>query len=156
MRDSELSIELATSNDLSKIVELKLLMFEDAGLSDLLKEDIEQHILNDYKTMYKQNTAVHYIYNINGNIAAMTGAFIKSDIPYCYYKTRIYGFIGDVYTVHQHRDKGFASMLNRCALKWLQEKGVTSVRLLASPQAKSIYQRLGFENTDEMVLYFQR
>ena len=151
---NEAACELAKSKDLDEIIDLKLLMFKDAGLRHLLKENIEKVVLGDYKKMYEKDIAAHFVCRINGQIAAMTGAFIKSDIPYCYYKTPIYGFIGDVYTLSQYRNKGIASMLNKCALRWLRAKGVASVRLLASTQAESIYKRLGFESTDEMALHF--
>lgn len=85
---------------------------------------------------------------------AMVGAFLKSDLPFCYYKTPVYGFIGDVYTRAEYRERGFARSLNEQALAWLKARGVRMVRLLASEAGRPLYDALGFKPSVEMVLYF--
>jgi predicted GNAT family acetyltransferase len=83
---------------------------------------------------------------------AMAGGFLKSDLPYRYYKTPRYGFVGDVYTSPAVRNKGLASQLSQMVLDWLKSQGVRHVRLLATPAAWPIYERLGFSTTDEVAL----
>ena len=106
-------------------------MFEDVGFKHLLSENVEELVLNDYARLYKENLAAHFVIRIDGYIASMAGAFIKSDMPFCYFKTPTYGFIGYVYTLPQHRRQGLASKLSKGALDWLRGKGISSVRLLA-------------------------
>ncbi len=147
-----MEIETANSSDLERIVHLKMAMFKEAGIEHLLHEDSRDRIYQDYREMYSNNDAIHYAIRVDGIIVSIAGAFIKSDIPYRYFKNSEYGFIGDVYTVSEFRRNGLATRLTGSALAWLENRSVTSVRLLAAPAAKSIYTKLGFKRSDEMVL----
>jgi GNAT superfamily N-acetyltransferase len=144
----------AGTDRLRDIVELKLAMFRDAGAAHLLAKDAADRILSSYRELYTCNRAAHFLAVRDGRIVGMAGAFIKSDIPYCYFAPPLYGFIGDVYTIPEHRRRGLARMLSRRALDWLRSQPVAAVRLLASPQGRAIYEELGFTPSDEMVLSF--
>jgi hypothetical protein len=52
----------------------------------------------EYQGLYADNLAIHFLAVADRQIVAMAGAFIKSDIPYCFFRNPNYGFIGDVYT----------------------------------------------------------
>ncbi|TNK82101.1 hypothetical protein C4M98_00650 [Mycoplasmopsis pullorum] len=54
--------------------------------------------------------------------------------------------IGGVYTLKEHRKKGYASdcVLNLC--KWLQNKHKTPVLFFDNPLAGSVYKKIGFEH----------
>ena len=90
-------LRCATTQDLPVIVELKLAMFDEAGLMERLAEGAADMILQDYQRLYAEDRAAHFVIEHNGAIVAMVGAFLKSDLPFRYYKTPLYGFIGDVY-----------------------------------------------------------
>jgi GNAT superfamily N-acetyltransferase len=145
-------IEKVTANQLPRIVELKLAMFQEAGLAYLLADDFLTRVLQDYQALYASQDAVHFVALERGEVVAMAGGFLKSDLPYRYYKQPCYGFVGDVYTTPAARHKGLASQLSRMVLEWLKSRGVRHVRLLATPAARPIYERLGFRATDEMAL----
>jgi GNAT superfamily N-acetyltransferase len=68
----------------------------------------------------------------------------------------VYGFIGDVYTLPQYRHGGYGRRLVTEALDWLRRQGVETVRLVATPQGRALYTKLGFQPTDEMVLRFDQ
>jgi GNAT superfamily N-acetyltransferase len=148
------TLRSATIQDLPVIVELKLAMFAEAGLSEQLADQATAIIRQDYQQLYAENRARHYVVEQDGVIVAMTGAFLKSDLPFSYYKTPVYGFIGDVYTRPIHRGQGFARRLNQHALGWLKTRGASMVRLLATEAGRPLYEALGFKPSGEMVLYF--
>jgi predicted GNAT family acetyltransferase len=77
-------------------------------------------------------------------------------LPFRYFQSPTYGFIGDVYTEIQFRSLGIATRLSQDAMLWLQSKEIKMVRLLASETGRSIYEKLGFVPTDEMVFTFTR
>lgn len=146
---------IATSNELPRIVEMKVAMFDEAGHGDLLGDNAVSMVLNDYERLYREGIAAHFVARDNGEIIASAGAFIKSDLPFRYFDPAIYGFIGDVFTEKTYRNRGISTVLNKDALKWLKTKGVLMVRLLASEAGRPIYVRLGFQPTDEMALNLQ-
>ena len=146
-------IEEATKKDLNKIVELKLKMFKEAGPDNDLPSNIYDNILNHYTDLNENDRIKHFCYKENNEIIACAGGFIKDDIPYCFFEPYYYGFIGDVYTVKEYRNIGYATKLTNKVIEWLKSKEVKTIRLLASEKGKSIYKKMGFKNTDEM--YFE-
>jgi len=147
-----LNYDIATRDDIGVIVKFKLEMFKEAGIFELLHENASAIIQEDYSKLYDLDTACHRIARCDDNIVAMAGAFIKSDLPYRYFKQPEYGFIGDVYTLPEYRELGISTRLNKEALNWIQEKGINTIRLLASDKGRSNYERLGFRDSEEMVL----
>ena len=145
-------IKAAKKSDLKKIVAMKLEMFREAGVDEGLSNNVEIEILKTYNKLYSNNKMKHFIIQKEDEIVACAGGFIKDDIPHLFFKPSFYGFIGDVYTYPQHRKKGFATKLTKRVIKWLKEKNVVTIRLFTSQAGKKIYQKLGFEMSDEMIL----
>lgn len=143
---------IATVNELPRIVELKLAMFIESGHIALLAANARHIILNDYQHLYAVNKAQHFVARLDECIVAMAGVFVKSDLPFRYFRSSTYGFIGDVYTEPSFRDRGIATRLNQEALRWLKTKDIEMVRLLASNAGRPLYEKLGFVPTDEMSL----
>ncbi|QDR82988.1 GNAT family N-acetyltransferase [Sporomusa termitida] len=148
-------VHKAKLSEIDEIIELKLSMFRESGYMDLLADDAKQRIRQKYIHLYQNDEAAHFIVKDGDKIMACCGGFIKSDIPYCFFKQPFYGFIGDVYTVPRERTRGLATELTKATIAWLKSKGVRTIRLLASEQGKPIYQKMGFVNTDEMALALQ-
>ncbi len=146
---------IATIEDLPRIVDMKVAMFKEAGHADLLNDRARPIILKDYRQLYLESTAVHFIARDKDQIVASVGAFIKSDLPFRYFSPAIYGFVGDVFTENAYRGRGISTALNHEALIWLKSKGIVMVRLLASETGRPLYERLGFKATDEMALILE-
>jgi len=145
-------IEETTKRDLNKIVELKLRMFQEAGVDDNLTTNIYDNILDYYSHLYEKDRMKHFCLKENNKIIACAGGFIKDDIPYCFFEPYYYGFIGDVYTAKEYRNNGYATKLTKEVIRWLKDKNGKTIRLLTSKEGRSIYKKLGFKNTDEMYL----
>lgn len=144
---------MATREDIPAIADLKYKMFREIGMEDLLREDFAEMVIKTYLAMYRDGTAQHYIIEADGGVVACAGAFLKEDIPYCFYKQSRYGFIGDVYVQPEYRRRGYSLVLIKAVLMFFTGLGIRTVRLLASEGAHSIYKSLGFRETDEMILH---
>ena len=127
-------------------------MFQELGGIESVREGVLDIVVNDYRKLYDNGTAIHFVAVFNSKIIAMSGAILKSDIPYRYFKVPFYGFIVDVYTDPKHRETGLATRLTKEVVGWLKSKGVTRIRLLASEAGRPIYEKLGFESSNEMIL----
>ena len=130
-------------------------MFAESGHANLLAEDAYEIILADYRRLYDKNSAQHFVTIVGAAIVSCAGAFLKDDLPFRYFKATRYGFIGDVYTDPAHRGQGMASRLSSDALAWLRSQDIGMVRLLASDAGRSMYMRLGFTASDEMIFIDQ-
>jgi hypothetical protein len=100
-------IREATLSDISALTLIKLKMFKEVGMEHILREDFIQVVENTYKDLYETGKAVHFVIEHDHDIVACAGAFIKEDIPYCFYKEVQYGFIGDVFVEHSFRKQGY-------------------------------------------------
>lgn len=60
------------------------------------------------------------------------------------------GLIVNVYTDQAWRRRGIAELLMREVLRYARERGIDNVVLHASPQGRSVYEKLGFKQTNEM------
>jgi GNAT superfamily N-acetyltransferase len=62
------------------------------------------------------------------------------------------GNILNVYTEQVHRRQGLARRLMKVALEWCRANGIGAVILHASDDGRSLYEELGFRQTNEMRL----
>lgn len=65
---------------------------------------------------------------------------------------RNYGYIWGVYVEKPYRRQGIARKLTRKTVEYLQKIGCTRAVLNASPEGKSVYEGLGFINSNAMHL----
>lgn len=142
----------AECSDIVTIANLKFRMFKEVGMEHLLMDGFLNEVEQTYHLLYSERKAQHFVIEDNNQIIACAGAFIKDDIPYCFYKDRKYGFIGDVYVEPSYRKRGYARSLTNAVIGWLGEQDIKVIRLLASHNARNLYESLGFKGTDEMVL----
>lgn len=147
LRYGEASIE-----DLPRIVEMKIAMFEESGHARLLASDAASVVLNDYRQLYREGRAIHFVARSKSGIIACVGAFLKNDLPFRYFDPPEYGFLGDVFTELDYRGRGIATRLSTDAVSWLKGRNIRMIRLFSTGAASSIYAALGFKPTDEMML----
>ncbi|WP_165763892.1 GNAT family N-acetyltransferase [Halalkalibacter urbisdiaboli] len=143
---------VASIQDITAIALLKYKMFKDVEMELILRDDFLEKVVTTYKELYETEKAQHFIIKNNHQIIACAGAFIKEDIPYCFYKENEYGFIGDVYVEPDFRKRGYARFLTNLVIEWMTQKEIKTIRLLASSHARNLYESIGFDGTDEMVL----
>ncbi len=60
----------------------------------------------------------------------------------------------NVYTEQEFRRRGIARQIMLTIMAWLKQQGLGSVNLHASDEGRPLYQKLGFEATNEMRLRF--
>jgi len=65
---------------------------------------------------------------------------------------RKYGYVWGVYVEEGWRCRGIARRLTEAAIEHLKEIGCTRVFLHSSPHGRTVYDKLGFEPTNEMGL----
>jgi GNAT superfamily N-acetyltransferase len=60
----------------------------------------------------------------------------------------------NVYTEAEFRKRGIARLVMLTILEWLKQRGFRGVNLHASAEGRHLYEKLGFEATNEMRLRF--
>ena len=148
-----MKIKKAGIEDLTTVVNLKIDMFTEVGSIDLLQENAEEQIYEKYHELYLEEKMCHFLLCEDDIVVACGGAVIKEDVPFCFFKTPMYGYIMDVYTIPEKRRNGYSLKIMEELLKWLKSKGVHNVKLKPSPEGKQLYEKLGFCDSGEMELW---
>lgn len=148
-----MEVRKAEIKDLNIVIEMKMAMFKEVGSIMLLQENAESKIYAKYKELYTQEDGCHYLVYENGKAIACGGAVIKEDVPFCFFKTPIYGYVIDVYCVPDKRRNGYASLIMKELIKWLKDKGVHTVRLKPSAVGRQMYEKIGFSDSGEMEMW---
>jgi GNAT superfamily N-acetyltransferase len=87
-------------------------------------------------------------------VVAGAGVHLRPIIPRPRDRRRIehgpQGLIVNVFTERPWRRRGIAERVMRELLAWARQAGVANLVLHASPEGRRLYERLGFEQTNEM------
>lgn len=142
----------ATLKDIETIVDMKMKMSEELGISHIFQDNIEEKIKEEYTKLYNEDKCFHYLVYEENKIVAIGGAVIKTDIPFCFFKTPYYGYIIDIYCIPEKRRNGYATQIIESILNLLKEKDIKIVKLKASEDGKLLYEKMGFYNSGEMEL----
>ncbi|MCI9435314.1 MAG: GNAT family N-acetyltransferase [Bacilli bacterium] len=142
----------ATLKDIETIVDMKMKMSEELGISHIFQDNIEEKIKEEYTKLYNEDKCSHYLVYEENKIVAIGGAVIKTDIPFCFFKTPYYGYIIDIYCIPEKRRNGYATQIIESILNLLKEKDIKIVKLKASEDGKLLYEKMGFYNSGEMEL----
>jgi GNAT superfamily N-acetyltransferase len=60
----------------------------------------------------------------------------------------------NIYTEREFRKRGIARLVMMAIIDWVKSKGFRAVNLHASKEGRTLYEKLGFEATNEMRLRF--
>ena len=148
-----MEIKKADIKDLDTVVRLKMAMFKEVGSIALLQDNAEEQIYETYKELYQEEKGCHYLVYENDSVIACGGAVIKEDVPFCFFKTPMYGYIIDVYCIPEKRRNGYSTKIMEELLKWLQSKGIHTIKLKPSEVGKHLYEKFGFCDSGEMELW---
>ena len=148
-----MEIKKAEIKDLNIVVKLKIEMFTEVGSIALLQDNAEEQIYEKYKELYQEEKGFHYLVYENDSVIACGGAVIKEDVPFCFFKTPMYGYIIDVYCIPEKRRNGYSSKILEELLQWLKSKGVHTIKLKPSATGKHLYEKFGFCDSGEMELW---
>ncbi len=149
------TVRRATVDDIDLISRQRIAMFHDMGF----KDDSALDRMDDAFTMWLTNKITVGLYQGwfmmtgDGQVAAGAGLWLNEWLPHPYDARTIRGYILNVYTVPEHRKRGLARRLVEQILDYCREHDVRVVALHASDEGRSIYESLGFAESNEMRIH---
>jgi GNAT superfamily N-acetyltransferase len=85
-------------------------------------------------------------------VVASAAGFLLDGYPTEICVNRRVGYVAGVYVMPGWRRRGLARAITEAAVDWLWEIGCRVVRLHAANEARSIYESMGFEPSNEMII----
>ncbi|MEO8611701.1 MAG: GNAT family N-acetyltransferase [Chloroflexota bacterium] len=149
---TDYSIRQATLADMDIIVTHRRKMFEDMGGTD---QSIQAAFVPGFaswlrRQMEHDTYLAWFAVTPENEVVAGAGLWLM-DWPPGYADWSTYrGYIFNVYTNREHRRQGLARRCVQACLDWSAEKGIRYVGLHASDFGKSLYESMGFAQTNEM------
>jgi GNAT superfamily N-acetyltransferase len=148
------SIRKATPGDLDEILHHRRSMFRDDGYTDDAALDaIAKHSRPLIQRGLSEGFYLGWFAVVDNEIAAGAGLLITDWLanPSSPRDARR-AYVLNVYTYPKFRDRGLAKALMRTVIECCRQKGLTNVWLHASTSGRPVYEKMGFEPTNEMKL----
>lgn len=148
------TIRRASTEDLDTLVAHRRAMFHDMGYND-------EVALNSMSAKFRvwllqqMNSGDYHAWLASapdGSVAAGAGLWLMDWPPHMIGQGVRRGNILNVYTVENFRRRGLARQLMQAVLSWCGENCIDTVILHASPSGRSLYESMGFAQTNEMRL----
>jgi GNAT superfamily N-acetyltransferase len=148
-----LDIHVATTSDIPEILRQRRAMYEDMEYRDADALAAMVSISADYLTKALSDGSFRAWLASVGNRVVAGGAIIISPWPAHPYDLECRrATILNVYTYPEYRRQGIAWRLMQTMIDWCKREGFARVTLHASKDGRSVYEALGFEIGNEMVL----
>lgn len=150
-----MEIYKSSINDKENFIKMRVSLFKELGeidenseIDELVKET------GTYYTNHIDKDLFCWFAKIDNKIAAVASMCIFCRIPYFQNPVGLEGYILNVYTLPEFRNKGAASKLITEIITFSKNSAIKKLWLNSSEAGKEIYKSLGFkENENEMELF---
>jgi len=150
---SDVSIRLATVDDIPVIVQQRRQMFLDMGGADANKLDEHDPGFDAWiRDKLPAEEYVGWVADTNGRNVGGAGLWIMDWPPHPADPTSQRGCVMNVYVDPVYRRQGLARLMVTALLRWANQHGVRILILNASREGRGLYESLGFTTTNEMTL----
>jgi len=130
-----MEIKPATKEDFSEFLKIKLLFNEEYGIS----EKSEEFILKEFEN-YLKNGAIILATDNEKVLSYLIGIIEKNTYEE-------YGYLEEVFTLKEHREKGTSGKLKDKFIEFLKNKKINLCRIEVNPDnpAQETYKKWGFK-----------
>jgi GNAT superfamily N-acetyltransferase len=154
IKDFKIREGILEQKDIQAIVHQRRAMFFAMGYRD---ESALELMSERFRPWVKRKMEAHeylawFAMAPDQTVVAGAGLWLMDWPPHIVGGGKWRGNIVNVYTETAYRRKGLARELMKTAMEWCAREGVETVILHASDQGRPLYERLGFEATNEMTL----
>ncbi len=157
MDKTELTIREAGAADLETILHQRRSMFRDMGEGSVEQLDRMVEVARPWlERALAHRSYRHWLAVDSSGAVAGGGGVLLSPWPAnphdpCTERAVIL----NVYTEQEFRRRGVARLVMETILAWIRGYGLKSVNLHASDEGRALYQKLGFNPTNEMRLWLE-
>jgi GNAT superfamily N-acetyltransferase len=156
MTQSEMTIREATPDESAIILHHRRSMFRDMGEGTVEELDRMVEVTRPWLMRaladgsYRHWLALDGSGLVTGGGGVLLGPWPANPTDPCTERAVIL----NVYTEPEFRKRGIAREVMLTILEWLKQRGFRAVNLHASAEGRPLYEKLGFEATNEMRLKF--
>jgi GNAT superfamily N-acetyltransferase len=143
----------ARETDIEALVVLRRAMFESIGCHDLVSLDrMAEASARYFAASLPRGEFRAWVAEADGEIVASGGLVIHTIPPTTYNLAGREGYIMNMYTRPAWRRQGIGTAILQVILEYLRAQGIPMVSLHAAPEGQPLYERAGFEPSNEVRL----
>lgn len=146
------TIRLATLEDLETLLDFRVTMFRDIGYSTEELAQIEKSNREYFSHAVPAGEYLCWLAEVDGKPVSGGAYAIYHTTPDARFPTGEVGYILSMYTRPEWRKKGMASAILKIILEDMRKRGYRFASLHASREGRPLYERFGFEASNEMRL----
>ena len=156
MKNDTVIIKKANISHIPEIVKLRRFMFESMGTMDIEKLDrmVEGSRIFMEEKIPKNEYIGWIVQNNSDEIIGTLGLVIDRHPPTPANLSGKIGYIMNLAVYPYYQKQGIATRLLKICFDWLKEQNIVLVSLHASKEGKSLYEKLGFTDSNEMRFKF--
>jgi GNAT superfamily N-acetyltransferase len=152
----DITIREAAARELAVILHHRRSMFRDMGAGTIEELDRMVEVAGPFLARALADGSYHHWLALDGSgrVAGgggvMLGPWPANPKDACTERAVIL----NVYTEPEFRRRGIARQIMAAILDWAQQRGLRAINLHASDEGRPLYEKMGFEATNEMRLKF--
>ena len=153
---AELTIREAQAEDLDIILHHRRSMFRDMGEGTAAELDRMVEVARPWVSRALADGSYRHWLAVTalGQVAGGGGVLLSPWPPNPHDPCMERAVILNVYTETEFRRQGVARQVMQVILDWIRSRGLRGVNLHASDEGRTLYEKLGFQPTNEMRLKF--
>jgi len=155
---TDITIREAASSESAMILHHRRSMFRDMGEGSVEELDRMVEVASPWLAQALGDGSYRHWLALDpsGRVAGGGGVLLCPWPPSPKYPCTQRAIILNVYTEPEFRKQGIARRIMQTCMAWVKQQGFRTVNLHASAEGRPLYERLGFEATNEMRLRFDR
>ena len=155
---TDITIREAASSESAMILHHRRSMFRDMGEGSVEELDRMVEVASPWLAQALGDGSYRHWLAVDrsGRVAGGGGVLLCPWPPSPKYPCTQRAIILNVYTEPEFRKQGIARRIMQTCMAWVKQQGFRTVNLHASAEGRPLYERLGFEATNEMRLRFDR
>jgi GNAT superfamily N-acetyltransferase len=145
-------VRLATIRDLALLVRHRRAMFAAIDEYTSRELDAADRVYRRWaRTRIRSGRLAGFIVEVGKRPVASGCVWLVEVQPRPTQKGTTVAYLLSIFTEPDGRGKGHATRIVHAAMDWARDRGIARMTLHASPFGESVYHRLGFERTSEML-----
>lgn len=156
MAQAQFTVREATAEESEIILHHRRSMFRDMGEGTAAELERMNKVANRWLEQALATGSYRHwlVIDLAGHIAGGGGVLLNSWPPNPKDPCIARAVILNVYTEIEFRRQGVARQIMQTILDWIKNQGFRGVNLHSSAEGRRLYEKLGFEPTNEMRLRF--
>ena len=141
-----MNYRICTKKDIPVMCEMRKQQLIQSGIDP--KTDIDAELYRFFTDKLDDGSLVEWMLEENGKVIATAGILFIEFPPSYRNPTGVRGYITNMYTAPEYREKGIASSMLEKLIEEARKRSVFRICLRASEMGKSVYKQFGFEESD--------